>query len=132
VTFTKNSPTPSFFFISSYPLPRTISTGLIVPPSHMNTQYFHHIHSSFTLSLCSSPLLLAPTPRQDLYFAFCPSFLKKIFLFVYGGYIGSLIVTFPYIHVLYPNLVHSLHCSPFYLSAFLMVILTGLSVLYSY
>jgi hypothetical protein len=36
------------------------------------------------------------------------------------------------IYVLYPKLVHPLHFSPFYISPFVMVILTGLKILYSF
>jgi hypothetical protein len=41
-------------------------------------------------------------------------------------------VTFPYIHVLYSELIHSLHYSPLYPFPFLMVSSTGFSVLCSY
>jgi hypothetical protein len=35
-----------------------------------------------------------------------------VFLLVYDSCSGSFIVTFPYIHIFYPGLVHSLHNSP--------------------
>jgi hypothetical protein len=38
---------------------------------------------------------------------------------------------FPCVFVLYPKLAHRLHFSPFYLSPLLMVISTGLKILYS-
>jgi hypothetical protein len=41
-------------------------------------------------------------------------------------------MTFPCIYVLYPELVHPLYFSPFYLSPLLMVISTGLHILYSF
>jgi hypothetical protein len=41
-------------------------------------------------------------------------------------------MTFLYIHVLYPELVHPLHYSPFYPSPLLMVTSVGLNVPYSY
>jgi hypothetical protein len=37
-----------------------------------------------------------------------------------------------FMYVLYPELVHPLHCSPFYLSPILMVISSGLNVLFSF
>jgi hypothetical protein len=40
-------------------------------------------------------------------------------------------VTFPCIYVLQPDLFHSLYFSPFYLTPLLMVISTGLKILYS-
>jgi hypothetical protein len=41
-------------------------------------------------------------------------------------------MTFPCVYVLYPELAHPLRFSPFYLSPLLMVIPTGLNILYSF
>jgi hypothetical protein len=55
----------------------------------------------------------------------CPSFFKKkIFLLIYDSYTGGFIVVFPYIHVLYPELVRPLHYSPFYPIPFLSLSLS--------
>jgi hypothetical protein len=51
---------------------------------------------------------------------------------VYGIYTGSFLMRFPCVDVLYFKLIHPLHFSSFYLSPLLMVILTGLNIMYSY
>jgi hypothetical protein len=51
-------------------------------------------------------------------------------LFVYDGYARSLTEAFPYMSVLYPELVHPFHYSPIYFSSLLMMISTNLNVPY--
>jgi hypothetical protein len=53
-------------------------------------------------------------------------------LLVYDNYTRGFIVTFPYIHLLYPKLFHPLHYSPSYPIPLLMVISTGFNDSYSY
>jgi hypothetical protein len=53
---------------------------------------------------------------------------KLTFLFVYDSFTGGFIVTFPYIHILSPGLVHPLHYSP----SSPTLTLTGFNVPYSY
>jgi hypothetical protein len=67
-----------------------------------------------------STLPLVPTPGEDL-FLLSFFFLKETFLLVYDSYARGFIVTFPYIHNLYPELVHPLHYSPSYSIPLLMV-----------
>jgi hypothetical protein len=65
---------PSFSFIPPHPLLRTVSAGLIFPFSYVSTKHFHHFTLLHSFPI-SSPLLLVPNPRQDLFYL--PSFLKK-------------------------------------------------------
>jgi hypothetical protein len=53
-------------------------------------------------------------------------------LLVYDSYIGGFIVTFSYIHVLYPKLVYPLHYSPSYTILLLKVTSTGFNCSCSY
>jgi hypothetical protein len=57
---------------------------------------------------------MVPTPGQDLFYLSVFDFFKKTYLLVYDSYTGGFIVTFSYIHILYPELVHLLHYSPIY------------------
>jgi hypothetical protein len=60
----------------------------------------------------------------SLYRLFC---VVRVFFFL-----TFLLVTFPYIHILYPNLVHLLHYPPSFPTHLLKVTLAGFSVPYSY
>jgi hypothetical protein len=105
--------------------------------SHFSVFIYEHIifllHSlSLHPFLVSALLPLVSTPRQELFSPFCFLFLKKV-IFV--------CLRYPYrefhygisiIYVLYPELIHLLHFSSFYLNPFLMVISTGLKNLYSF
>jgi hypothetical protein len=102
----------------------------------MCTEYFHHIHP-MTSFPCILPLLIpflyTHPPSQDLFGLPVLVFVKKMtFLFVEDSYIGCFIVIFLCIYVLSPELVHPLYFSSFYLNSFLMVISTGLKILYSF
>jgi hypothetical protein len=55
-----------------------------------------------------------------------------MFLLVYDCCTWDFIVTFTYIHVLHPNLIHPLHYSPSSLTHLLKMTLTGFSVPYLY
>jgi hypothetical protein len=56
-------------------------------------------------------------------------FLKKTFLFVYDIYVENFIIKFLCVYVFYPELVHPLPFSPFYLSL-LMLISSDLKILF--
>jgi hypothetical protein len=78
--------------------------------------------------LISSTLLLVSNLRQNL---FCLlSFLKEDILFFIISYTGSFTVTFASIWVLWLELVHPLHFSPFYLSPLSVIISIVLNILY--
>jgi hypothetical protein len=72
-----DSPTLSLSLISS-PFLRTISMGLIIIFSYMNTKYIHHIHPhlSFPYAL---PLPLLPTPGKDLFYPLAFFFFLSIY-----------------------------------------------------
>jgi hypothetical protein len=98
----------------------------------MNTKYFHHtrLPSPFPYAF---PAPTGTYPWKGAILPSCPSFKKKKENFlVYGSYTGVFVVTFPYIHVLYAELVYPFHYSPFYPSPLLMVTSTGFDVPYSY
>jgi hypothetical protein len=42
-----------------------------------------------------------------------------MFLLVHGSFTGVPVVTFPYVHIFHPSLVHPLHYSPFSLTPLL-------------
>jgi hypothetical protein len=91
---------------------------------------------STIFALLYSFLLPPPPPRYQHLDRTSSTFLPFFFffkdMFVYDGYTGNIIVTFPCICVWWPELVNPLHYSPFYLSPLLMVILSGLNIPYSY
>jgi hypothetical protein len=56
-------------------------------------------------------------------------FFFKTFLLVSDSFTGSFVVIFPYIHVLYPGLIHLLHYYPSYPIPLLKITSTGFNVL---
>jgi hypothetical protein len=76
-----NSPPPSFFFILSPQFLEWFQQAFLF---HFHT-WVHSISITFLLLhpfLISSPLLLVPTPRQDLFYFPVLHFFKKGILFV--------------------------------------------------
>jgi hypothetical protein len=57
---------------------------------------------------------------------------EETFLVVYNSYSRSFLVALLCLYVLWPNLVHLLYFSSFYLSPLLMVVSTSLKILYSF
>jgi hypothetical protein len=107
-----------------------ISTGFFVVFSYMNTKNVHHVDPP-SPSLYAFPLPLVFTSGKDLFYLPVLHFERNNLL-VYDSYTGDFIETFPYIHVLYPELAHPLHCSPSYHILLLKMTSTGFNVSYSY
>jgi hypothetical protein len=59
----------------SLPVLRTISTGFIILFPHINAKYIHHILPLLPFPY-AQPLLLIPTPRQDLFYLSAFHFFK--------------------------------------------------------
>jgi hypothetical protein len=121
---------PSFFLLyPPSPLLRAISTGFIVLFTFMSTKYFH-LFALFHPFFMPSHSRLYPPPDRTCFTFLSFIYQKRTFLLVYDSYTGGFVVTFPYIHVLYPELAHPLHSSCSLL--LLVVTVTVFSVPYSY
>jgi hypothetical protein len=81
--------TPSIILPHLSPiLLKTISTGLILLFSYMNTKYMHHIHHLPFPYAHPIPLLL--TPRKNLLYTPGMHFYLKCMLIVQGGFVLAL------------------------------------------
>jgi hypothetical protein len=83
----------------------------------------------------SFPLPLVLVPRQDLFLTFLSFIFEKKDIFVclrmkQGVSLWHFHVYLSIHFHIYPKLVYPLHFSPFYLSPLLVVISTGLNILY--
>lgn len=65
-----------------YSLLRTVSAGVIVLYPRKNMKYISHVHSPSS-SPFTLPLLLVPTPEQDLFFLPVLHFVKCVLIVLY-------------------------------------------------
>jgi hypothetical protein len=96
----------------------------------MNTKCFHHIFPTFTFSLCPPPPPTGTYPQTgftSLSFIFFKRHFCHFVIVIHGVSLGHF-----HVNVLYSELAHSLHYSPFYPSPLLLVTSTGFSVPYLY
>jgi hypothetical protein len=99
---------------------RIISTEEFLPASYFVSFIFHFKQEVY---LNNEKLDLKGKLSRIL---FC-----KCFLLVYGSYTGGFSVTFPYIHILYSDLVLPLHYSPSSPASLLKMTSVGFSIPYS-
>jgi hypothetical protein len=89
----------------------------------------NHLWNTFTIKLQSR---LTITMLHSVCWALCSELHTFFSVLVYDRHTGDLIVTFPYVYILYPSLDHPLHHSLSSLTPFLTMTLTGFDVPYSY